>query len=244
MILWGFMAKPSLSASLCDAMTKTDLTPAIVAAAEKYPENISIDPENGIRIKFPKDEIGGDSGISQQIRLVETPVHQACLTYQVRFPAEFLFVRGGKLPGLYGGPANMKHSNASGCIDKKNRLGWTMRLMWRDNGMGEGYGYFETPDDRCGTSFDRGAWVFPRQQWVDVGLYQKINRAGQSDGVLKIIIDGRLVVDRDDLDYGDDAGIHGLFLSSFFGGSDKSWAPPTDQFLELRNFAFFTGGLP
>ena len=234
-ILWG-LAVPSAFAGSCQSMAFRDIMPVITDALDD--NNATVTPDQIIRIDFAKNTVGGTSGISQQIRLAEAPLTAACLRYQLRFPADFTFMRGGKLPGLYGGPADMTHSNASGCKSLRDRTGWTMRLMWREQGAGEGYGYLVNPVDDCGTSLDRGAWIFPRNQWIDIALYVHREQPGQQDGVLQIMIDDRLVIDRHDLAYGD--GIHGLFLSSFFGGNDQSWAPSRDQFLEMRGFRFAT----
>lgn len=54
------------------------------------------------------------------------------LAYRVLFPAGFDFVKGGKLPGLYGG-----HRGCSGGDDA--RACWSTRLMWRARGEGELY---------------------------------------------------------------------------------------------------------
>lgn len=54
------------------------------------------------------------------------------LEYSVLFPADFDFVKGGKLPGLYGG-----HEACSGGAEAEECF--STRLMWRKGGMGELY---------------------------------------------------------------------------------------------------------
>jgi hypothetical protein len=54
------------------------------------------------------------------------------LEYDVFFPADFDFVRGGKLPGLFGG-----HETCSGGDDALDCF--STRLMWRSGGKGELY---------------------------------------------------------------------------------------------------------
>ena len=58
--------------------------------------------------------------------------HNVTLDYSVFFPADFDWVKGGKLPGLYGG-----HKGCSGGNDAKTC--WSTRLMWREGGKGEVY---------------------------------------------------------------------------------------------------------
>src|SRR5262245_52668249 len=57
------------------------------------------------------------------------------LRYSVRFPDGFNFVKGGKLPGLFGG------SVGSGGRVPDGTNGFTTRLMWRKHGDGEVYAY-------------------------------------------------------------------------------------------------------
>ena len=37
------------------------------------------------------------------------------------------------------------------------------------------------------------------------------------------------------------SGINGMFFSTFFGGSDSSWATPEDQYTYFRNMQLFAG---
>lgn len=60
--------------------------------------------------------------------------HTAILKYSVFFPAGFEFVKGGKLPGLYGGK--------TGCTGGDLAIDcFSTRLMWREAGQGELYLY-------------------------------------------------------------------------------------------------------
>lgn len=226
--------------SPCANMSLRDVTADITAHLAENPNKQIIETAQGqFRITLPAGRFGGDSGISTQIRLMDHPAKQACLAYDVFLPSNFTFMRGGKLPGLYGGPADMTQSTASGCRDDDDRTGWTMRLMWRQNGDGEAYGYTNVPNDRCGSSFGRGNWVFPRQQWISLYIVTFMNEH-KGDGRMMVYIDDRQVIDQQGLTYLDstDNGVHGLFLSVFFGGNSRDWAPITDQYLDIRNIRF------
>ncbi|XP_037049639.1 uncharacterized protein LOC119083929 [Bradysia coprophila] len=60
--------------------------------------------------------------------------HTAIFKYGVFFPAGFDFVKGGKLPGLYGGKTSCTGGDpAVDCF--------STRLMWREGGQGELYLY-------------------------------------------------------------------------------------------------------
>ncbi len=57
------------------------------------------------------------------------------LSYDIAFDKDFDWVKGGKLPGLRGGP------NATGCSGGNQPTGsdcFSVRLMWRQEGAAEG----------------------------------------------------------------------------------------------------------
>jgi hypothetical protein len=83
----------------------------------------------------------------------------ACLSYEVRFPAGFQFIKGGKLPGLYGGRA------PSGGDAVAEGDGFSARFMWRRAGAGEIYLYQAGHTARYGDSIGRGAWSFAPGKW-------------------------------------------------------------------------------
>lgn len=63
------------------------------------------------------------------------PVQTAVLSYEVAFDANFDWVKGGKLPGLYGASPNA----TSICTGGNHQPDcFSARLMWRNRGIGEG----------------------------------------------------------------------------------------------------------
>ena len=60
------------------------------------------------------------------------------------FGAEFEFVKGGKLPGLYGGHSRWRWGWGGRCrCSGGAEVGdcWSLRFMWRRDGQGEVYAY-------------------------------------------------------------------------------------------------------
>jgi hypothetical protein len=59
--------------------------------------------------------------------------------------------------------------------------------------------------------------------------------------VLRVWVDGELVVNRSDMLYrvADSVLVAGLMFSTFFGGHDPSWASPGTQAAFFRNFQSF-----
>jgi hypothetical protein len=65
----------------------------------------------------------------------KTPFSKMLVSYDVAFPAGFNWVLAGKLPGIYGGTP---YDGCSGGVQSTGANCLTMRLMWRQNGVGEG----------------------------------------------------------------------------------------------------------
>ncbi len=159
------------------------------------------------------------------------PVDEAYLRYFVRFEKGFDFVKGGKLPGLYGGRVT------SGRKIPDGTNGFSTRYMWRAGGAGEVYAYLPTSVAH-GTSLGRGSWVWPTDVWTEVQQQVTLNHPGQADGAVRVWLNGVLVLTQTGLTFRSDAGlqIDGVFFSSFFGGGDASWASPRDQYADFADF--------
>lgn len=163
------------------------------------------------------------------------PVDAATLRYCVRFPTGFDFVKGGKLPGLFGGTV------VSGLQIPDGSDGWSTRFMWRAGGAGEVYAYLPT-SVRTGTSLGRGDWYFVPGQWQCVTQTVRLNTPGRSDGSVVVDVGGRIVYRNDALEFRSvpTLRINGLFFSTFFGGGDPSWATPRDQYADFADFSVTT----
>jgi hypothetical protein len=159
------------------------------------------------------------------------PANEAYLRYFVRFPMGFDFVKGGKLPGLYGGTV------VSGRKIPDGTNGFSTRYMWRTNGAGEVYAYLPTSVAH-GTSLGRGSWFWPTGVWTEVQQRVKLNTPGQADGEVRVWLNGTPVLTATGLTMRSDPGLQvdGLFFSTFFGGGDASWASPRDQYTDFAGF--------
>ncbi|MGW5864796.1 polysaccharide lyase [Streptomyces sp. NPDC055239] len=159
------------------------------------------------------------------------PVDRLHLRYCLRFPAGFDFVKGGKLPGLYGGTAT------SGGRIPDGADGLSTRYMWRSGGRGEVYAYLPTSKVH-GTSLGRGSWSWPVGRWACVEQAVTLNRSGHHDGSVTVRLDGRQVLHRGNLVFRttDELRIAGVFFSTFFGGGDPGWATPRTQYADFTAF--------
>jgi hypothetical protein len=159
------------------------------------------------------------------------PQDELCLRYEVRFVKPFDFVKGGKLPGLFGG------TEASGGKKPDGTNGFSTRYMWRAKGEGELYAYLFGHDDPYGVSLAKGKWRFFPGQWHTLEQRVKLNTPGKKDGILTVWIDRRKILDETNVEYRTDPKlqIEGIFFSTFFGGNDVSWAAKADSAVEFRN---------
>lgn len=153
------------------------------------------------------------------------------LRYYIRFPENFDFVKGGKLPGLYGGEVTGGKRSPDGTD------GFSTRYMWRRGGVGEVYAYLATSEGR-GTSLGRGAWNFEPETWHLIEQQVVLNEPGENNGRIRVWVDEREVLNKSGLQYRtvDTLAIEGVFFSTFFGGSDPSWATPKDVHVDFAGF--------
>ncbi|TFK84349.1 polysaccharide lyase family 14 protein [Polyporus arcularius HHB13444] len=173
---------------------------------------------------------------------------EVALGYDVLFQDGFEWVKGGKLPGTYGGAGDHAYGCTGGRQNDRCKC-FNLRLMWRENGMGELYAYLphesrnterllpippksiKHPD--YGFSVGRGAWTFNTGKWTRVLEVVKVNTVGKEDGEIRVYIDGQLRIHANGLILrtreSPDARVQGLHLQTFFGGNSPEWASPKDQ---------------
>jgi hypothetical protein len=179
---------------------------------------------------------GAPSGGAQRyFRLAGGPVDTLRLAYHVRFPAGFDFVKGGKLPGLYGGTVTGGKRIPDGTD------GFSTRYMWRRQGAGEVYAYLPGSVG-YGTSLGRGSWFFVPGRWTHLEQEIRLNTPGSPDGCITVLVDGRQVYHHAGLTFRTtaDLKIDGVFFSTFFGGGDTGWVTPTDQYADFAAFEVFS----
>jgi hypothetical protein len=161
------------------------------------------------------------------------------LSYTVEFASDFEWVKGGKLPGLAGGPENVSGGRPANGIN-----GWSARLMWRAEGRGEAYVYHRNQPGKYGESFAFPAdFRFPTGVPLRVRLRVKMNRPGHRDGALHVWLGigtqaERLMVERSDLEWRtvDTFGVDSIYFETFYGGSGPEWAPTRPGWAEFADF--------
>lgn len=179
------------------------------------------------------------------------PARSVRLSYEVFFPIDFNPVKGGKLPGLFIGPPG-----ASGGNHVSNEA--SCRIMWRKNNpqggiMTEAYVYLaktqdptyytipnQVLDPTYGDSLWRGIFNYNKGSWNKIDMYLTVNsmESGKPnrDGKLTLTING--VTRNFDKFIWTTTGslITGIIFTTFFGGSDSSWATPVATSTYYKNF--------
>ena len=170
-------------------------------------------------------------GAGFKSRVFSDGVRRATLSYRVRFPVGFDFVRGGKLPGLYGGKGN------SGGRIPDGTDGFSFRLMWGLGGRGSVYAYIPS-SVKYGSGFLVHKFHFQTGVWHQIVQELILNDPGQANGVVRLWMDGHFVGEENTILMRtvDDLKINGLFFDVFFGGNDNSWAPPADTHIDFSDF--------
>ncbi len=155
----------------------------------------------------------------------------AFLRYYLRIPSGFNWVKGGKLPGLYGGTVTSGRKIPDGAD------GLSTRYMWRAGGAGEVYAYLPTSVQH-GTSLGRGNWNWPTNQWACVEQEVTLNEPGKDNGSVNVWLNNSQVLAQRGLTFRSSPSlqIDGLFFSTFFGGGDQTWATPIQQHVDFADF--------
>ena len=187
-----------------------------------------------LRHKFTGGKRVEDHWIHAKIDLPAS-YEELYFSYRVRFEDGFDFVRGGKLPGLFGGRGNTG-GNATDGTD-----GWSGRMMWREGGEATQYIYHPDQPTRYGEFFfwDRR---FEPGEWHTVEHFFRMNTPGMHDGVLHTWFDGAEALRVDGLRFRDvdTFAIDGFWLATFFGGGDDTWLATKDEYIYFDDFVVST----
>jgi len=184
----------------------------------------------------------GNHGIVTFIPLGKRLQH-ACISYQVRFDARFVWSMGGKLPGLEGVQPGVSPSVPAGGQRPGSR-GWSGRMMWishsadgRAAGSNTALSYMYGPKQRTQYG-DNLLWRrhFRSGRWHSVMQCYTMNTPGRANGLLRGWFDGSLVLNRRFL-YRTraDVGITHLAWSIFRGGNTMSWASSRTGYVDIDN---------
>ncbi len=221
-------------------LTAADLQSRLGGKDAGVLENVSIARvENGpapvaMTVSLPKGATspnassGPKAGVSfpWQPRLVQGKT-AACLSYSVLLPADFQFARGGVLPGISGVDA------ADPAPD-----GFVARIVWRDGGHGGASNRTTSAGETRAAAAEREAFLFPRGRWVKFEQEVVLNAPKRADGILRLWVDGKLTIDRTDINYRTKpaVAISGVAADVYYGFEDGAGAAPKDTKVSMTPF--------
>ncbi|KAG6866365.1 hypothetical protein C0991_005286 [Blastosporella zonata] len=210
---------------------------------------VSVGPSKNVtgpvlQTTYPQGSYSSDTGGAQFYNLWNATAgsnfQTMMVTYEVAFDNFFDWVKGGKLPGLRGSTK----SNLGGCSGGKEKESTTSscfstRLMWRKSGSGEIYASIPTTNNLCSqtgvscasdaTSLQRGSFGFVSGQWSRITLLIRLNDPPNvANGNIQLFYNDLSAIDQQGLQLRTNSGVYlnGFYFSTFFGGSDTSWATP------------------
>jgi hypothetical protein len=194
-----------------------------------------------LRTTYPKGSYrpdDGGGGWRYPLPKVKADNPAAEVQYTVLFEEDFDFVKGGKLPGLCGGPKTITGGDAV-----SGKEGWSARVMWRKEGRGQAYVYHMNQPEKYGDEFD-----FPKTFRFALGVPSTIrlrvtmNTPGQRDGTLRVWVQDELLVEKTDMEWRavPEIGVDSILFNTFHGGNDSEWAPSRDCHARFSGFAWRT----
>lgn len=187
-----------------------------------------------LRHKFTGGKRVEDHWIAAKIDLPRS-YEELYFSYRVRFEEGFDWVKGGKLPGLFGG-----RGNTGGNVPDGND-GWSGRMMWRQEGRATQYVYHP---DQSGMYGEFYWWEhrFEPGKWHTVEHHFTMNTPGMHDGLLVTWFDGVQSLRVESLRFRDidTFAIDGLWLTTFFGGGDDTWNATKDEYAYFDDFVVST----
>ncbi|EGN97512.1 polysaccharide lyase family 14 protein [Serpula lacrymans var. lacrymans S7.3] len=142
------------------------------------------------------------SGPSDFARALENGASEALFSYKVMFQPDWEWVKGGKLPGMYGGVGDLAYKCSGGRQDDRCKC-FNLRLMWRASGKGEIYAYMplnnintkqllavppkSVLNNDYGISVGKGPYTLSTGLWITIAQRVKLNTPGKTDGAHIII---------------------------------------------------------
>ena len=194
-----------------------------------------------LKTTLTKNVVGPEGGLVSWIDIADASEYQ--LSYDFMFDPNFEFSLGGKL-----GWGFLIGDGFTGGVPGTNGNGGSVRLMWYKAWSGapvtiKPYVYYKDQPGQYGHDFGK---VYPasgnisKGVWHKVNMYVKCNTGSNTDGRLKITINGATLVDMPIRYTTNDAKrlINRITFETFRGGADASWTTPTDGQIYFDNLSW------
>jgi hypothetical protein len=162
-------------------------------------ENIQTVPEPGmpggaaLQVRLAQtsaEDAGGRPANGVSFRWTPPDVDKAqaaCLSYRVWLPEDFAFGDGGILPGLFGGLSGIDAAD----VDEETRFG--AYLGW--DRTGAGILYAKLDGTRARKIGGRSRFAVRQGRWTHIAQELVLNTPGETDGRVRVWVDGHLKAD-------------------------------------------------
>jgi hypothetical protein len=190
----------------------------------------------GLQLRFPKGVSGCKTQCINWKPSLSGKFEQLYYSYWLKFPENFDFVLGGKLPGIGSEKPNTGGNKPNG------HDGWSVRAMWNKQGQLGQYVYHMDQKRAFGEFMQWDMSPITKGKWHSIQTWVKLNTPQQKNGIIQTRVDGKVVLNKMDIRFRMKAGleIERFLFSSFFGGQGATWAPKKDEFLYLDNVTIST----
>jgi hypothetical protein len=165
------------------SVIKTPGGPSAVALQVNMPKPATADKTSGLGFTWLMAEA--------------EPARSVCLSYQVMVPKDFQYGDAGVLPGVFGGETSVAPKDKPDLVNSSfgTHLHWVKdgRLVIRVATAGEtGAISYENVGSQPGSLMERGKWQSIEQEIT-------LNADGQSNGLLRVWIDGVLKLEKSNI---------------------------------------------
>jgi hypothetical protein len=182
-------------------------------------DRLKIDTSERLRFELPIGMVGS-ANTGGIIKAGIVPKNEYTLEYEIRFDSGFPWSKGGKVAGISGGKG---YTGGEGALARTGD-GWSVRMMWREDGRIIPYVYHYEMTGDFGDTFGDTLGYFTDTKPYKIKYYVKLNTGSDKNGILRIWMDDVQIYNKEDLIYRtDDSKIDTCHVSIFAGGSTEDW---------------------
>lgn len=194
-----------------------------------------------LKTTLTKNIVGPDGGLVSWIDIPDASEYN--MSYDFMFDNNFDLSQGGKL-----GFGFLLGDGFTGGVPGTGGTGGSVRLMWYKAWSGapviiRPYVYYKDQPGQYGDDFGKtypASGSIAKGVWHKVNIYVKCNNGSNTNGKLKITINGSTLVDMPIRYTTNDAKrlINRITFETFRGGADASWTTSTDGNIYFDNVSW------